>query len=136
MLNTFPSLLTYSLWAPFILRVVLGIILIDLGILKFKGEKARWIATFQGLRLKPAEPLVSIVGVVEIVGGIMLIVGLYTQIAALLFILMFAIEFYLEWTESTLLKRDLVFYVLCLAISLSLLLSGAGTHVASFDIPL
>lgn len=134
MLNPFPDLLTYSLFAPFILRVVLGVILVDLGILKFKSEKDRWVNTFKGLRLKPADTLVSLFGLIEIVGGIMLVVGLYTQIAALVFVLMFAIEFYLEWTEANILKRDLVFYILCLAISFSLLLSGAGAF--AFDIPL
>ncbi len=134
MLNPFPELLTYSLFAPLVLRVVLGVILIDLGILKFKSEKERWITTFNGLGLKPAEMLVSLFGLIEVVGGIMLVVGLYTQIAALVFVVVFAIEFYLEWTEANLLKRDLVFYILCFAISLSLLVSGAGTM--AFDIPL
>jgi len=134
MLNTFPDLLTYSLFAPLILRVILGVILIDLGILKYRNEKSRWIATFEGLRLKPSETLVSIFGLIEVVGGIMLVVGLYTQIAALVFVILFAIEFYLEWSENSLLKRDLVFYILCLGISLSLLLSGAGAF--AFDIPL
>ncbi len=134
MLNPFPDLLTYSLFAPFILRVVLGVILIDLGILKFRSEKERWIATFNGLRLRPADTLVSLFGLIEIVGGIMLVVGLYTQIAALVFVVMFSIEFYLEWTEANILKRDLVFYILCLTISLSLLISGAGA--LAFDIPL
>lgn len=134
MLNTFPDLLTYSLFAPFILRVVLGVILIDLGFLKFKSEKTRWVTTFEGLRLRPAEALVSLFAVIEIIGGIMLVVGLYTQIAAIIFVILFAIEFYLEWTEENILKRDLVFYVLGLAISLSLLLSGAGAF--AFDIPL
>ncbi len=134
MLNTFPDLLTFSLFAPLILRVILGVVLIDLGILKFRSEKSRWMATFEGLRLKPAETLVSIFGLIEIVGGMMLVVGLYTQIAALMFVVLFAIEFYLEWTEASILKRDLVFYILCFGISLSLLLSGAGA--LAFDIPL
>ncbi|MDQ3089838.1 MAG: DoxX family protein [bacterium] len=134
MLNTFPDLLTFSLFAPFILRVVLGVILIDLGILKFKSERSRWMASFEALRLRPAGNLVSLMGSIEIIGGIMLIVGIYTQIAALVFVVLFAIEFYIEWTEANVLKRDLVFYVLCFAISLSLLLSGAGAF--AFDIPL
>jgi putative oxidoreductase len=134
MLNTFPDLLTYSQFAPLILRVVLGVILIDLGILKFKSEKSRWIATFEGLRLRPSESLVSFFGLVEIIGGLMLVVGIYTQIAALIFVVMFAIEFYIEWIEANVLKRDLVFYILCLAISLSLLITGAGK--LAFDIPL
>jgi hypothetical protein len=54
MLNTFPSLLTYSQVGPFILRVVLGLIVIDVGILKFRSERADWIKTFDAYRLRPA----------------------------------------------------------------------------------
>lgn len=134
MLNTFPDLLTYSQLAPFILRVVLGLIFIDLGLLKFKAEKSRWIASFQALHLKPADILVSIFGTVQLVGGLMLIVGLYTQIAALAFVILSGMELYIEYKDATILKRDIVFYILVLSIAVSLLITGAGAF--AFDIPL
>jgi len=134
MLNPFPELLTFSLMGPFILRAVLGIIFLDLGILKFKSEKQRWIASFQALHLNPAHVLVAVYATLEVVGALMLIFGLYTQIAALAFIILTALEFYVEYRDSTILKRNIVFYLLLLTISVSLLLTGAGAF--AFDIPL
>jgi hypothetical protein len=60
--------------------------------------------------------------------------GLYTQIAALAFVILSGIELYTEFTEGNVLRRDIVFYLLVFAISLSLLLSGAGAFAK--DIPL
>lgn len=134
MLNPFPELLTYSLIGPFILRVVLGVIIAETGVLKFRSERARWIASFEALHLKPADILVSILGVVEVIGAMGLILGLYTQIAALVFVFVFGVELYLEYKEEQVLKRDIVFYLLVFSIALSLLLTGAGAF--AFDIPL
>lgn len=119
MLNPFPELLTYSTLAPFILRVVLGLIFLDLGALKFKNRKMGWM---------------SVLGALEIIGAVMLFLGFYTQIAALGFAILTGIELYIEWKDSQMLKGDLVFYLLLFAISLSLLLTGAGAYAR--DIPL
>jgi uncharacterized membrane protein YphA (DoxX/SURF4 family) len=134
MLNPFPSLLTYATLAPFILRLVLAFICLDLGLLKFGKEKARWIASFEALHLKPADFWVKVIGLINIVGAVMLFVGLYTQIAALAFVILFGLEFYIEYKDGSILRRDLTFYLLVLAIAVSLLLSGAGAY--AFDIPL
>ena len=134
MLNPFPELLNYSLLAPFFIRVVLGLIFIDLGVLKFRGERARWEKVFNTFRLRPASFFVSLYGLLQVVGGILLLIGLYTQVAALAFVIFTAIEFYLEWTEGAILKRDLTFYLLILVMAVSLLLTGAGAY--AFDIPL
>ncbi|MES2213847.1 MAG: DoxX family membrane protein [Patescibacteria group bacterium] len=134
MLNTFPELLTYSQMAPFILRVVIGLIFLDLGLLKFKAEKSRWIASLQALGIGSPEIFVSLLGALEIIGGIMLIIGIYTQVAALGFIILTGLEIYIEYKEAALLKRNIVFYVLLCSIALSLLLTGAGAF--AFDIPL
>ena len=134
MLNPFPDLLNYSTLAPFILRLVLGLIFLDLGILKFKSERKRWIASLQALHLSPAELLVTIFGLIEVVGGVLLILGAWTQIAALAFVIIVGLEFYIEYKDASVLKRDIVFYMLVLAIAVSLLLTGAGAF--AFDIPL
>lgn len=126
MLNPFPELLNFSLLAPLILRVVLGLILIDVGFLKFKSEKDRWLASFDTLGLRPADFFVPLYAVLQIVGGALLIMGLWTQIAALAFVIFSGIELYVEWKAREILKRDLVFYLLVFTISLSLLLTGAG----------
>lgn len=120
MLNPFPSLLVFSTLAPFLLRLVLGFVYLDLGILNLKSKKG--------------SKYLMALGAVEIIGALMLFVGFYTQIAALLFVLISGVSFYLEYKDSALMKRDIVFYLLILAISLSLLLTGAGAYAK--DLPL
>lgn len=134
MLNPFPSLLMYSLWAPFLLRIVLGLIFIDLGRLALGKEKPRWIASFEALHIPSPRNAATLLGLIEIVGGLMLVVGLYTQIAALAFVVLTALELYAEWQNTDLLKRNLTFYLLLFVIALSLLITGAGMF--AFDIPL
>ena len=134
MLNPFPELLNYTLMAPFILRVVLGLIFVDLGVLKFRGEKGRWLASFEALGLRPADFFVPLYGFLQVAGGFLLLVGLWTQVAALSFALFTFAELYVEWSANTVLKRDLTFYLLLFILSLSLLLTGAGAY--AFDIPL
>ena len=117
MLNPFPDLLIYSMLAPFILRIVLGLVYLDLGILNWKKSGN-----------------MKVLGLVEIIGAAMLFFGIYTQYAAILFILIGGISFYIEYKDASVLKRDIVFYLLVLAISISLLLTGAGAYAK--DLPL
>ncbi len=117
MLNPFPDLLIYSTFAPFVLRVVLGFVYLDLGLLNVKKEGNQ-----------------KLLGLVEVVGAVMLFLGFYTQIAAMLFIVIGAVSFYVEYKDASILKRDIVFYLLVLAISISLLLTGAGAYAK--DLPL
>ena len=134
MLNPFPELLSFSLLGPFVLRVVLGLIFIDLGILKFRGEKARWLASFETLNIHPADLMLAIYALLQIVGGVFLIAGFWTQVAALVLAVFSGIELGIEWRAREVLKRDLVFYLLLFVISVSLLFTGAGAF--AFDIPL
>ncbi len=134
MLNPFPELLSFAQLGPFVLRLVIGLVFLDLGILKFKSERPRWINSFKALHLNPAGFLVALYGLIEVVGGILLMLGAWTQIAALAFVVLVGLEFYVEYKASSVLKRDLTFYLLVLAIALSLLFTGAGAY--SLDIPL
>ncbi len=120
--------------APFLLRVVVGVLFIDLGILLFKGEKQRWILSLETLRIPNPKLVVKILGVLEIVGGVALLLGAYTQIAALILALLTFVETYIEYKNPEVIKRTFVFYALVFVISLSLLFSGAGAF--AIDLPL
>ena len=133
-LNPFPDLLVLEHLAPLILRVVLGFIILNVGYLKFKSELPRWRIFMEAFGFKHRGELVKALGVVEIVSGVMLIVGFYTQIAALVLAILAFIELFAEQKESVLVKRDMVFYILVFAIALSLLFTGAGAF--SLDLPL
>jgi len=133
--NLFPDLLTLDRLAPLILRVVIGVIFINIGYLKFKSEGPRWKLFFEGFGARThAGLLVTIFGTIEIIGGAALVVGLYTQLAALIFSLLTFVEIYTEYKEAALVKRNIVFYILLLAIAVSLLFTGAGAF--SLDLPL
>lgn len=134
MLSIFPELLTYQMFAPLLLRVVLGLILINLGYLKFNKEKARFHLLFQTLGWKPKEFWTKVFGTIEMVGGVALIVGFWTQIAALVFVIINFAELFIETKEASLLKRDAIFYLLIFIIALSLLFTGPG--FLAFDLPL
>ena len=134
MLNPFPDLLAYSILAPLFLRLVLGLIFIDLGFLKFRSEKQRWITSFEALYLRPADLFVAVYGIIQIAGGLLLLIGLWTQMAALAFAILTGIELGIELSMREVLKRDITFYLLLFVISISLLLTGAGAY--AFDIPL
>lgn len=134
MLNPFPDLLTYSLLAPFILRVIAGLIFVNLGVLLFKGEKERWLTSLSVLRIPNPKIAIKILGIIEVAGGVMLILGLYTQVASFILALLIFCEAYVEYKDPLILKRNFVFYIMLLAIVLSLLLSGAGAF--AIDLPL
>lgn len=134
MLSVFPGLLTYDQLAPFILRVVVGLIFLELGYLKLGKEKSAWNMFFQTIHFKPSHIFVVLLATIEIVFGAFLITGYLTQVAAVgMAIILFA-EAYVELRDGELLKRDIVFYTLLLAICISLLLTGPGAF--SFDLPL
>lgn len=134
MLNPFPDLLTYSLLAPFLLRLIAGFVFIDLGTLLLKKENQRWITSFKTIKIPRPEIATKILAIIQIIGGVMLIVGFYTQIAALVLGLITFIEIYLEYKDPSILKRNLVFYLMTFTILLSLLFSGAGAF--AIDLPL
>jgi len=132
--NLFPELFAFSLIAPFILRVLLGFIFLNLGSLKLGKERPGWINSFNLLNIRPAVFFTGLLGIIEVVGGFLLIVGAYTQITALILAVIALAELFIEYREESLLKRDFVFYLLLAAISISLLLTGAGLFAV--DIPL
>ena len=132
--NLFPELFNLSILAPIILRLVLGFIFVNLGSLKLGKEKPGWINSLKILGLKPAGFFVGLLGIVEIIGGLSLIAGAYTQLSALVLAIISLCELFIEYREESILKRDFVFYLLLSAVCLSLLLTGAGLF--AIDIPI
>ena len=134
MLSIFPSLLTYELIAPFILRVVLGALFINISILKIGAERERWSVFFNGFKMRPAIVFVWILATIEFVGGVFLVFGFLTQLVALIFTILTFAELSIEFKEEVLLKRNIIFYLLVFVISLSLLFTGPGFF--AIDLPL
>jgi len=121
MLNPFPELLIFSLLAPFIIRVALGLFFLFSG---FSLVKKLFRKREEGATC----PLSAyLIGWISIAGGLPVFIGFFTQIGALI---LGILSLYLAFSRSH--SRPL--YLLLFAMSLSLLFSGAG--FLALDLPL
>ena len=118
-LSIFPELLTYGLLAPFLLRLIVGYLILCLGWTRYK-KPYKWTT------------------VLYAVFGVMLIIGLYTQIIAIVSIILLKFDYYVDFykdRKSTPVPKMVTFlYVMAILILLSLLFTGPGAY--AFDLPL
>jgi uncharacterized membrane protein YphA (DoxX/SURF4 family) len=134
MLNPFPEILDYAFFVPLILRVTLGLVLINLGALKLGSERERWTRSFEVLRIRPTGAFVRLFGIIEILGALAFLAGFQVQISAIIFSIIILSELTIEVTTPEVLKRAFPFYFLLFAIAFSLIFTGAGA--IAVDLPL
>ena len=133
MLNVFPDFLTFGLLAPFLLRLAVGFLFLKAGVKKAKG--GAWTTPiFEKMHLRPGARYTLALGVIEVVSGILLIIGLYTQVAALAAALISLFGWYAKKKHPSETPGSKGAFLLLFVISLSLLFSGAGFF--AFDLPL
>lgn len=133
MLNPFPDLLYFSLLVPVILRLSIGSFFLLEGYSRIFTKREQFRALFVERWQERGVSLLWVAGILEVTIGAMFFVGFYTQIAALLAILLVITASFVQH-GFLLLVRGKMLYLFILAITLSLLLSGAGPF--SFDLPL
>ena len=133
MLNPFPDLLSLVFFAPFLLRVGLGLLLFLFGFLRLSGKKDMYLERFRERWPEGGRGLLFLLGGTEVIVGILFIVGFYTQIATLISMIM-ALTLLLTRKTKRLTGNSKPFYFLIFIVSLSLLISGAGA--LAFDMPL
>lgn len=120
MLNTFPNLLTYGLFAPLLLRLALGIFL---AFTSYKNLRGQISNISRGANI------------VLIIAGIFIIAGLFTQVMALITIVINIVSFFYKWkVTNSLSDKDIALYVFIILIAFSLMLTGAGFY--AIDLPL
>ncbi len=132
MISLFPQLFSYDFFAPTILRIMLGIIFIIYGFGKFmKPGMAEKIFFTAGIR--PVKLWVKVIATLELISGLLLIIGFLTQLAAILtsLILIGAI---LKVRIKMGFMRGYDFELLLLVVSLSLLLLGPGAFAIDFPL--
>jgi uncharacterized membrane protein YphA (DoxX/SURF4 family) len=127
MFTIFPSLLTYRLLGPTILRITLGIIFAHAGWHKTRASQSPEISP---KLLK----VIRVVGWIEILIAISMIAGIWTQIGALAVIILSVYFSYIKTKGQNPTGYPVAFNFLLIAIALSLLVSGAGK--LAFDLPL
>ena len=114
-LTTFPMFLSYGLIAPFILRVVVGILRMFAGWHRYNSSY-KWLSPFY------------------FISGILLIIGLYTQIAAIAAIILVLCDYFLAAKNSQCSREQNTLTILTIAILVSLLFIAPGFF--AFDLPL
>ncbi|HEC30699.1 MAG TPA: DoxX family protein [Candidatus Yonathbacteria bacterium] len=133
-LSIFPDMLTFGLLAPFILRVVIGLIFIYFGVSKIWLEKERRVKFFKKIGFGAGIVFFWIISVLEIIGGVFLMLGLFTQPTSLVLMLIIIGAIYTKIRHPHLLDNTVEFYFLVLAVLLSLLVLGPGFW--GIDLPL
>ena len=132
MLNTFPSLLTYSFFAPTILRIAAAAIFLYMA---YTVYKHRTQASRLSLPLVGAQPWVTSFTILTYSGiGVLLFVGYYTQIAAILGAIAAWKEIFWGKRLGILFPFSRIEAVLLMAVCISLLFTGAGA--LAFDLRL
>ena len=121
-LSLFPYLLSYQQLSPLIIRVVLGVTLAYFGYEKILGN-----GHSSGSNSK-------IYGVVEMIIALFLIIGLWTQLAAILNAVILVIKLCWKIKEGKFLTDGVNYYILLLAMAISLVFTGAGAF--AIDYPL
>ncbi len=129
MMNPFPTLLAFGEVAPLILRVTLGGIFVIEGYKHLTSGREQRRVLLESKLGDVAKTAVWISGGVEMLMGIFFILGFLTQVVAILAGLSSIKVLYRKWRSSELAALEPyspMFYLLIVAISLSLLFSGAG----------
>ncbi|MFA6077994.1 MAG: DoxX family protein [Candidatus Paceibacterota bacterium] len=134
LLSVFPSFLTYGLVAPLILRLVLGGIFLSAGYLKIFKHRESTISMFKSANFPKPLFFMWLVAYTELICGFFLILGLWTQVSALLIAIISLGGLIIKLRKPSLLRQTTDFYIFALAIAISLLFSGAGFF--SIDLPL
>ncbi len=114
-LLTFPQILFLGIFGVFLLRVAIGLTIISMGWDRY-GKKT--------------DP----VFLAYLVPGALTFMGIYTQIGAILGILVVIFDFYIENKDGSVSKDKKTLYMLSLVILISLLVLGPG--IPAFDRPL
>lgn len=133
MLNPFPELLVYGLIAPFIIRIALGSALLYLAVEHYRGRRniAELLRPLMGHGSRGIAVALSFF---ELIAGALVLVGAWTQAAALLAMVLTLKPLFLKAHLKGLMPYEKATYGLLFLMAASLLLSGAGAF--AFDIPL
>ena len=133
MLSLFPYLLDFQFYGPTLLRLALGVIVLAHGWQKLVSDKTRFAGWLESMKFKPGKFWAWLVTLTEFFGGILLVLGLFTQLAAIIL----AVEFLviLLWVQrGKAFVGGREFDFLIFAALLALLVLGPGA--LAFDLPL
>ena len=140
MLSLIPQLLDFQFYGPFILRLALGVIFLAHGWPKLKGDKSQFGEWLESMGFRPGKFWAWLVSCVEFFGGILFVVGLFTQfISAILVMQFLVIIFWVRRGQPFMAKAETPgmsreFDFLILAVLLALLVLGPGAWAVDYPL--
>lgn len=134
MVSLFPHLFDYSFLAIGVLRITLGLIFIWFAYSKVFYERVERIAFFEKLKMRPAIVFFSLVSGAEFITGVGLVVGFYTQLAALITGSLMTLATLIKANRPHALPYNTIeFYILLAVVSFVIMFIGPGAF--AFDLP-
>ncbi|CAM2899351.1 DoxX family protein [Rariglobus hedericola] len=128
-----------SLWSPLVLRLVVGAVMAGHGSQKLfgwfggKGFEAT-VNGFSSMGLNPAPVMAGLAAGGEFIGGILLILGLFTRLAALSTVVIMAVAIFTVHSSAFFLPAGMEYALTLLAAALVLLETGGGALSADSKI--
>lgn len=116
---------TYPHLGLVMIRLVLGVIFFSHGFIKFSDGIANTVAFFETIGISGF--LAYVVGSIELVGGVLMILGLGTRIVSVLFSIIL-IGALITVKRSTGMLGGYELDIALLSMSLSLIIGGGGTY--------
>ncbi len=127
MVSVFPSLLAWSEFSPLLIRLTLAAILFFWAKRAFASHN-----NVDGYNLTQTQA--KILAIKESVLAVLLIIGLWTQVAALIVLIDLVIRIASKIKRKQFLSDGVNYYLIILVLAISLLVTGSGA--LSFDYPL
>ena len=112
MLSLFPNFLSWSQVSPLLIRQALGAVVIY------------W--SYRALRYSKTDTKEKITAVIEGLAGILLVIGLWTQLAAMVVAIDLIVRLVGRIMKKSFLTDGVNYYLILLVLALSLLVTGAG----------
>ena len=112
MLSLFPSLLSWDQVSPLIIRVTLGAIFLY------------W--AYKAVKQRPVSNDKKIVALIELVTGALLVIGLWTQAAAIAAVINLVVRLVERMQKKAFLTDGVNYYLILLVLALSLIVTGPG----------
>lgn len=132
MLNIFPQLLSFILIVPLIIRVTLALFLFALIVSLIKNRNQ--ISLYLRFKIIPEYLSLGLLIVTATVLGIMITVGVYTQIIAIILTILFIKMLIISWWRNFIFVYPPSTLILLTVMSVTLIISGAGK--LAVDLPL
>lgn len=116
----------YSIWAPVLLRLALGLVFITHGADKLFGGIVGTTQFFASLSIPFPGISAWVVALVEFFGGIALVIGLFTRYAGLLLAIDMLVALFTAHFKSGAFTQGYELAIVLLAASIALTLRGSG----------